>query len=384
MCYKTGHIIYSPHYFPVPVDKLYLRYKLFGGEFIKDIFTMEVIMKRSECSSVVVGVLIALFAFTSMSWAKMDVKKTNENGVITLSFKSVEPASKDVAPEVVPAVVKRYDPSIDTYYLYYNADAVPDITACGENQSTGQVTCKIYNPLTGGVLATVNILDGSYDLNPYSVWFTDVNGDSKIDAVGCGVKLSDHSVVCQIKTVSTGAVVKQFTAIPANTIGYGTLWYYDFRISFGYPHWSVRYLQASNQQIYFKTVNPLTGATVVAPIPALNKFYDASLYSPDYTNINGVAGNELVTCARNHMSGQFVCEIKNGTTGALIKNITLLGTSDTMQTWGFDTNYDTLSAVDEFIGCGWLVTTRQPRCQIKKQDNTQFKLFNILDPTFVP
>jgi hypothetical protein len=342
---------------------------------------MEVIMKRFEWSSVVVGVLIALFAFTSMSWAKMNVKKTTENGVITLTFESVDKAADKSAPEEATAsVVKRYDPSFETYH-YYNTDAVPDITACGENQSSGQVTCKIVNPLSGGVFATVNVLDGSYDLNPSAVVFTNINGDSKPEAVGCGVKLSDHSVVCQIKTVSTGAVVKQFTAVPAGIIDYQS--YYRYSISFNSPNWNIIYRQASNQQLYFKTVNPLTGATVAGPMPLLNKYYDVSTYTPWYTNINGDAGYEVVTCARNHATGQFLCEIRNASTGALIKNITLLSTTDVMDTYTYN-NYDTSSAISEFIGCGWNVTTRQPKCQIKRQDNTIFKGFNVLDPTYVP
>jgi hypothetical protein len=337
-------------------------------------------MKRMLWRSVAVGLVIGLLSSTSVAWAKVKVEKSTDNGVITLAFGPAEQTPEGAGAEAA-AAVKRYEPAWN-FYSDLNGDGVYEITACGENQSTGQITCKAVNPLTGAVLASVNLLDGSYDLNPYSVVYMDVNGDSKPDAIGCGIRLSDNAVECQIRNFSTGALIHQVIAIPANTIdlqSYNRFYIYMYSPS----EWRITYRRFSDRQIYFKILNPLTGTTVVPPIAILNRHYDVGPYTPSYSNIDGVGGNEILTCARNTVTNQFLCEIKNGATGALIKNIPLLTAAYEVDEWRL-LDYDKTSSPDELIGCGINVATRQPRCQIKQQDNTIFKSFNVLDPAFVP
>ena len=342
---------------------------------------------REKCS-LIAALIMVLFTVTSAG-ADLDVQvvKQGESGDV-IFIKPVETTVENVPLAVT--LIKGYSPSFQFWGDFNNPkDNVYDIFACGESQTTGQITCKAVNILNNTTFSTINFLNPSYNLSPGSIYMMDINGDGSYDALACGIKLADNSVVCQTRNIRTGAAigVGQFTAIPASE---GLSYYDGFRINtyvntdgnWDTPEIGFCYKKAETQQYICRVVNPLTGA-LISSIPVLNANYDMYLWAPYFTDINEDGKHELLTCARNHTTGQFVCQIMNGSTGALIQNILLLSTSDTVVNYTYN-NYDKISKVSEFIGCGWNLTTHQPKCQIRRQNNTIFKSINILDPSFIP
>jgi hypothetical protein len=67
----------------------------------------------------------------------------------------------------------------------------------------------------------------------------------------------------------------------------------------------------------------------------------------------------------------------------IIKNINLMTTSDYVSnyTWA---DYAPAFTGYEIMACGWNTSTKQPRCEIKKLNNTLMKTINVLSPSFVP
>ena len=349
-------------------------------------------MRKSMLSVKVMLVIMAVLAMISQAaivQADLGVQVIKQNGKDVYIVKP-QVDSKDGGPDQATTLIKQYSPSF-YYYDDFNepADNVYDIFACGENQTTGQITCKTTDTMTGTVMSTINFFDPSYNMPPNNTYILDIDGDGTLDVMACGIKLSDNSVACQTKKVLTGANVGvgTFTAIPAAEgmfypDGYRWNWI-EANNDSSSKEFAFCYRKSSTQQIVCRVVNIITGA-VVSTIPIQNKNFDARTWTPSFTDRNSDGIYEVIACSKNHATGQYVCQIRNSATGALIKDVQMMTPTDYVYAVSYWYNYDQATPVSEFLGCGWNMATKQPKCEIKRQNNTVFKNFNVLGPAFIP
>jgi hypothetical protein len=333
--------------------------------------------------------LVSLIAVSMLCWeisayGQPNVQVVKDDfGVERVVFTQ---AQSDVS---IMSVARRLNPDF-TLYDDLTGDGIADIITCAENQGNGQIRCQTINTATKTVMANINILTPAYLAGNYLTIY-DFNADSSYDGLGCGIRLSDGAVECQIKDLKTGASVGvgQFVAIPPGADHDGYLY------SFSYSTYtnidgdsdtreiSFCWTKATDQQMYCRVLNPLTGAALTPDMKVLTPNYDLYSYSASFSDVNYDGNDELVACARNRVSGQFVCQVKNGLTGALIKNIHLMTSSDYVAdyTWA---DYAPAFTGNEIMACGWNTSTKQPRCEIKKLNDTLMKSINVLSPSFVP
>jgi hypothetical protein len=339
-------------------------------------------MKKTAGSLFLTAVSVAalIFFLIRPAGAEIEVQTVKgDTGVEMAIYKSLEIA------DVPASLIKRYMPVFD-YFTDFTGDSIPDIMACGERQTDGQIICKIVDTATKAAVTTMKFLDPGYDLSP-RIMVADLNGDGTKEFIACGIKLSDKSAVCQTKTMSGSPFGKgQFTAIPSGI---------DLSQSFGLrsfgvdvdgnmatPEIAFTYTQASRQQMYVRIINPATGA-VISSIALLSPSYEVSLWSANFTDTNDDGKTEVVTCGRNLATGQHVCQIKDAATGVLIKNINVMGKTDYISSQFVSDRLNEFPG-DEIFACGWNMSTGQPKCQIRKIDGTLYRNLDILDSSFIP
>ncbi len=332
---------------------------------------------------------LILMAVSVLTWeisayGQLDVQVVKDDfGVERVVFTK---AQNDVS---IMSVARRIDPDFTLYYDL-TGDSIADIIACAENQSNGQMRCQTINTATKTVMANINILTPAYLVGTY-LTISDFNADSSYDGLACGIRISDSAVECQIKDLKTGASVGvgQFVAIPSGSDYDGSVYSFSYSIYTNIDgdsntrEISFCWTKATDQQMYCRVVDPLIGTALTPNMKVLNPNYDLSIYSASFSDVNDDGNDELIACARNRISGQFVCQVENGSTGALIKNINLLTTSDYVADYAW-ADYAPAFAGEEIMACGWNTSTKQPRCEIKRLNNTLMKTINVLSPSFVP
>ena len=343
---------------------------------------METKSIKKICFLILMAVLV--FIWEISAYGQLDVQVVKDDfGVEKVVFTKTQ---SDVS---IMSMARQLDPDFTLYYDL-TGDSIADIIACAENQSNGQMKCQTINTATKTVMANIDILTPAYLVRSY-LTISDFNADGSYDGLGCGIRLSDSAVECQIKDLKTGALVGvgQFVAIPPGTDHDGDLYsfsystYTDVDGDSNTREISFCWQKAADQQMYCRVLNPLAGAALTPDMKVLTPNYDLYSYSASFSDVNADGKDELVACARNRVSGQFVCQVENGSTGALIKNINLMTTSDYVAdyTWA---NYDTAFTGEEIMACGWNTSTKQPKCQIKRLNNTLMKNINVLSPSYVP
>ena len=343
---------------------------------------METKSIKKICFLIFMAVLVFIWEISAYGQLNVQVVK-DDLGVERVVFTQ---ARSDVS---IMSVARRLNPDFTLYYDLTD-DSIADIIACGENQSSGQIKCQTINTATKTVMANINILTPAYLVGTYLTIY-DFNADNSLDGLACGIRLSDGAVECQIKDLKTGASVGvgQFVAIPPGTDHDGELYSFSYSIytdvdgDSNTGEISFCWQKAADQQIYCRVVNPLTGIALTPDMKALNPNYDLDSYSASFSDVNADGKDELIACARNRVSGQFVCQVKNVTTGALIKNINLLTTSDYVADYIW-ADYAPAFTGEEIMACGWNTSTKQPRCEIKRLNDTLMKSINVLSPSVVP
>ena len=316
--------------------------------------------------------------WTTTSWAWLEVQTTKVE-----AGKKVVRYSKHPVSQVAVGSVKRYNPDFN-FYVNSNGDSYDDLLTCGENQKTGQISCQIQDVHGKAPLCAFDVLTPDYDTGPsiYETWFT----GSQYFFVGCGVRLSDDALECQYFDRSTCALKGQFLAAPPGSDQHrGFNWYlgygFDIDSDSTTPEFGFTYVDAATQQTFFRLVNPFTGVELVN-IKMLGPTYDRYL-SPNFTDMDGNNREELTTCARNRLSGQFVCEVRRLNNGTLIRTIPFLGPQYYVDDWSWN-YYDNNSNTQEMIVCGWHLDSKQLRCQVKDYTGKVYANFYPLGDDYVP
>lgn len=325
--------------------------------------------------------VVLLCAQTAHGFLQVQVMK-NDKGQEVYHFKP----APDSSPGDPTGAVLRQEPYFN-YYYDFNGDSVADLMTCGEDQGTGQVYCEVKNMLTNKVISHFNVLDPGYKVGTY-LPVNDFTGGGELQALSCGMKYSDRSVACQITYPATGALaVPIFTAIPAGIdpdAGFTVNTYVNVDGNYDTPEIAFSWKKASTEQTYCRVLRPGTGAVLMPTTTVLTPAYQFQPYSVYFTDVNGNGKDDLYCVARKRATGQTVCELKNGRTGALIKDVNLLTASDNVEGYAFG-QYEKSSTAYEIIACGWNNLTKQPWCQIRRINGTVFKTIKpVLLPKYVP
>ncbi len=332
--------------------------------------------KQSVLLLLIAGFLCLVWTATSWAWLEVQTTKL-EAGKMVIHY------TKNPVSEVAPGSVKRYNPNF-SFYVNSNGDNYNDVLTCGENQKTGQVSCQIQDVHGKAPLCAFDLLTPGYDAGGsiQEQWFT----GSQTFFVGCGVRLSDNALECQYFDRATCTLQGQFVAVPAGSdpyVGFNSYMGYGFDTDNDSttPEFGFTYVDAATQQTYFRLVNPFTNRALVS-IKILDPTYERWLY-PNSTDMDGNNREELTTCARNRLSGQFVCEVRRLNNGGLIRTIPFLGPQYHVDDWSWN-YYDNNSNTQEMIVCGWHLDSKQLRCQVKDYTGKVYANFYPLGDDYVP
>jgi hypothetical protein len=321
---------------------------------------------------------VLCLAWTAASWAKPEVEVfEDETGQKAVNFHH---------PTLVDAPlggVKRYYPDF-SFYMDVSGDGYPELVACGENQTNGQVSCQVKD-IHGKVdVCSFDILNANYEILRWvaNVRFTGL----PLYAYACGRRLADSAVECQLFDFATGALQKQFLAVPPGMDASSGLSLYmsDFDTDGNpaTPEWGFAFRKASSGQVYLRLVNPLTGVQMMQT-KVLNPNYAFSPGSIYFRDMDGDGIREIIGCARHRVTGQFACEVRKMTNGKLLKTFPLLTANHYVSMFSFS-DFDGNSMTTEIIACGWHLGTKQLKCEVRKGDGKLYTSFLPLGNAFVP